>query len=138
MYITGPNPCDDIVCGEGSECQIFEPTGEAFCNPNCEDLNPCGPHQVCTLQPVICVRAPCPPVLLCEDCELINFIHNKYNTISKIDTSIYICHFYATSVVSIDVQLSESGVVVTVEAAGAESIRIILRDSSNGRHTHNG
>ena len=31
-------------CGEGSECQIFEPTGEAFCNPNCEELNPCGPH----------------------------------------------------------------------------------------------
>ena len=64
------NPCNGFECGEGSECQIFEPTGEAFCNPNCEELNPCGPQQVCTLQPVNCVRAPCPPVLLCEDSEL--------------------------------------------------------------------
>ena len=58
---SSPDPCDGIVCGEGSECQIFEPTGEAFCNPNCEELNPCGPQQVCTLQPVNCVRAPCMP-----------------------------------------------------------------------------
>jgi hypothetical protein len=98
------DPCDGLVCGEGSECQIFEPTGEAFCNPNCEDLNPCGPHQVCKLQLVNCVRAPCPPVLLCEDR------------------------------VSFDVQLSESGVVVRVEAVGAESLSIIVRDSSYGRH----
>ena len=78
MYITDPNPCDGLECGEGSECQIFEPTGEAFCNPNCEDLNPCGPHQVCTLQPVICKRAPCPPALLCVDRKLINFYTNYY------------------------------------------------------------
>ena len=36
------------------------------------------------------------------------------------------------------VQLSGSGVVVTVEATGAESIHIILRDSSSKRHTRNG
>ena len=48
------------------------------------------------------------------------------------------CHFCAFSGVSVDVQLSESGVVVRVEAAGAESIGIIVRDSSNGRHMRKG
>ena len=65
--ILSSDPCDGFECGNGSECQIYEPTGEAFCNPNCEELNPCKPHQVCRLQPVHCVRAPCPPVLHCED-----------------------------------------------------------------------
>ena len=44
----------------------------------------------------------------------------------------------ATSGPSIDVQLSETGVVVTVVATGANAIRIILRDSSNRRHTQYG
>ena len=43
-----------------------------------------------------------------------------------------------TSGVSIDVQLSGSGVVVRVEATGAESIRIIVRDSLKKRYTHKG
>ena len=40
--------------------------------------------------------------------------------------------------VSFDVQLSESGVVVRVEAVGAESLSIIVRDSSYGRHIQKG
>ena len=45
---------------------------------------------------------------------------------------------HASSGVTIDVQLSGSGVVVTVKAAGAESIRIIVRDSFSRRYTQSG
>ena len=68
-----PDSCDGFECGNGSECQIFEPTGEAFCNPNCEELNPCEPHEVCRLQPVNCGKEPCPPLLHC-DSEWIRFL----------------------------------------------------------------
>ena len=60
------DPCDSITCNleEGYECQIYESTGELYCAPNC-DLDPCGPGEVCRIDPVQCIRAPCPGVLTC-------------------------------------------------------------------------
>ena len=59
-------PCNVIDCAGGYECLIYEPTGEGYCSPNCEELNPCAPNQQCVTTDVICIRSPCPPVLSCE------------------------------------------------------------------------
>ena len=40
--------------------------------------------------------------------------------------------------ITIELQLSGSGVIVMVEAVGAKSVRITLRDSSNRRHVQKG
>ena len=60
-----PDPCDELDCDAGYECLIHEPTNEAYCSPNCDDLNPCGATEECQIDPVQCVRAPCPGVLSC-------------------------------------------------------------------------
>ena len=57
--------CDELDCDAGYECLIYEPTNEAYCSPNCDDLNPCGATEECQIDPVRCVRAPCPGVLSC-------------------------------------------------------------------------
>ena len=70
MILFSPSDvCEDFECQRGHECQVFEPTGEAFCEPNCKELNPCEPNQECVITQVQCVRAPCPGVLSCEDSE---------------------------------------------------------------------
>lgn len=46
---------------------MYEETGEAFCSPNCEDLDPCGPEEICVINTVNCIRSPCPGVLSCEE-----------------------------------------------------------------------
>ena len=58
------DPCMG-TCDDGYECLFFE--GEPYCSPNCVELNPCGPHERCVLTNVTCIRAPCPPVLSCEE-----------------------------------------------------------------------
>ena len=80
--------CNTVRCREGYECLIYEDSRlrEAYCSPNCEDLNPCGPQEQCVITDVNCIRAPCPGVLSCEgtsvwlesssDCniDLLNFL----------------------------------------------------------------
>ena len=60
--------CEIKKCQPGSRCKVFEPTGEAFCEPSCDiDNGGCPAGQSCTLLDVQCVRAPCPPVVQCMD-----------------------------------------------------------------------
>ena len=66
IHVMHVDPCSTIDCYEGYECLIYEETGEGYCSPNCEELNPCGPDEQCITTTVYCVRAPCPPVLSCE------------------------------------------------------------------------
>ena len=65
--ITGArDPCSTIKCQCGHHCEVFKPTGEPFCAPNCSlDNGGCSKGELCTLQQVQCVRAPCPPVVQC-------------------------------------------------------------------------
>ena len=74
MWISIPSsppptdPCEIKKCPAGSRCKIFEPTGEAFCEPSCSiDNGGCSSCQSCSLREVQCVRAPCPPVVQCTD-----------------------------------------------------------------------
>ena len=60
------DPCAYTDCAPGYECLVYEATGEAYCSPNCEELNPCAPDELCVLTTVYCVRAPCPPILSCQ------------------------------------------------------------------------
>jgi hypothetical protein len=57
-------PCDTVRCGSAQECQVYAPTGEAYCADSCKD-RACPADQECKLVPVTCVRAPCPPVAEC-------------------------------------------------------------------------
>lgn len=55
-----------MKCRPGHRCEIFKPTGEAFCSPDCSlDNGGCSKGELCTLQDVVCVRAPCPPIVQC-------------------------------------------------------------------------
>ena len=64
MYLT--DPCSGFPCPNGSQCQIYEPTGEPFCEPSCDlDNGGCADDETCSLEEVTCVRAPCPPVVKC-------------------------------------------------------------------------
>ena len=64
------DPCEtkSEECPIGTRCKIYEPTGEAFCEPSCSIENGgCDSDEVCTLQDVVCVRSPCPPMVQCTD-----------------------------------------------------------------------
>jgi hypothetical protein len=55
-------------CANGFQCEVFKPTGEAYCQPNCSLNNGgCPADKECRLQPVICVRAPCPSLIECVE-----------------------------------------------------------------------
>ena len=64
------DPCKGYSCPTGSQCEVFEPSSEAYCEASC-DLNNggCASNQKCSLQNVQCVRAPCPPVVQCQTSE---------------------------------------------------------------------
>jgi len=58
--------CAAVTCPTGSQCEVYEPTGETFCNPSCDlDNGGCPAGHTCSLQDVQCVRPPCPPVVQC-------------------------------------------------------------------------
>ena len=66
MYTLIADPCKDFKCPSGSTCEVFQPTGEAFCQPSCDlDNGGCASNETCLLEEVQCVRAPCPPVVKC-------------------------------------------------------------------------
>ena len=70
-HITCIDPCASVTCPTGSQCEVFGPTGEAFCNPSCDlDNGGCPTGQTCSLQQVQCVRAQCPPVVQCSSSKL--------------------------------------------------------------------
>lgn len=58
------SPCSELDCNPGQTCEIFEPTGEAFCADTCDALE-CPDGQECRLVDVLCVREPCPPIAQC-------------------------------------------------------------------------
>jgi hypothetical protein len=60
----GTNACAAVRCSAFQECKIYEPTGEAYCADTCEGRT-CPKGQMCELQEVQCIRAPCPPVARC-------------------------------------------------------------------------
>ena len=60
------DPCESVTCLTGSQCEVYKPSGETFCNPSCDlDNGGCSSDQICSLQVVQCPRAPCPPVVQC-------------------------------------------------------------------------
>ena len=62
------DPCAAVKCPTGSQCEVYEPTGETFCNSSCDlDNGGCPAGQTCSLEEVVCVRAPCPPVVKCSE-----------------------------------------------------------------------
>ena len=68
VYVFLIDPCATVDCQPGSTCKVYQPTGEAFCDPSCDINNGgCAADQICQLNQVQCVRAPCPPVVECLD-----------------------------------------------------------------------
>ncbi|XP_064399010.1 mucin-2-like isoform X2 [Halichondria panicea] len=62
------DPCRNSECPSHAKCEVFDNifTREAFCAPSCEvDNGGCEEEEVCSLNQVQCVRAPCPPVVEC-------------------------------------------------------------------------
>ena len=65
MYIL-TDPCTGFECPTGSQCKVYEPTDEPFCEPSCDlDNGGCSDGEMCSLVNVTCVRAPCPPAVQC-------------------------------------------------------------------------
>ncbi len=58
-------PCSMVRCQDHQVCDVFEPTGEAFCKDTCEGFT-CPDEKTCALQEVQCIRAPCPPIAVCQ------------------------------------------------------------------------
>lgn len=62
------DPCTDVTCGPGQHCEA----GECILDDPCTKIvggciEPlCKPHEKCVVEPVVCVRAPCPPIARCE------------------------------------------------------------------------
>ena len=70
FVLTVIDPCALVDCLPGSTCKVYRPTGEAFCEPSCDINNGgCAKDQICQLNQVQCVRAPCPPVVECLDAD---------------------------------------------------------------------
>ena len=66
VVLVSADPCATVLCRIGHQCEVFKPTGEPFCVPNCSLNNGgCFKDQICELQTVQCKRAPCPPVVNC-------------------------------------------------------------------------
>ena len=56
-----------MSCPKGTSCRVYGPTGQAYCNPSCDIQNGgCNLTEVCSLEPVQCITAPCPPVIRCN------------------------------------------------------------------------
>ena len=70
LIFNSDNPCIGFECPQGSACKVFEEGAgdpEAYCEPSCElDNGGCQSNEICELQTVQCVRAPCPPVVNCR------------------------------------------------------------------------
>ena len=66
LVYTPIDSCYLIDCAPGYECLVYEETGEGYCSPSCEELNPCARNEQCVLTTVTCIRSPCPPQLSCE------------------------------------------------------------------------
>ena len=78
--ILATNPCAAVQCLKGSRCEVFEPTGEPFCTPSCDlDNGGCPDGQICTIQDVQCVRAPCPSAIKCCELTAVLADHNLYS-----------------------------------------------------------
>ncbi len=62
------DPCALIDCEVGFRCEVFN--GKGFCRADCSlDNGGCPRRQICELQNVVCVTAPCFPVRVCKpDC----------------------------------------------------------------------
>ena len=63
-YYTIPETCDP-ECSPGYECLLYKPTGTPYCSPNCTTLNPCKELELCVIEEVFCITAPCPGFLSC-------------------------------------------------------------------------
>ena len=68
---TYTDPCTTMECPRGSECKVFPPTGEAFCDPSCDiDNGGCDDDQECMLALPFCpppTVQPCTGVVTCVD-----------------------------------------------------------------------
>ena len=68
LSLVEKDPCATKECPNGHRCEVFEFTGETFCDPDCSLNNGgCRADQTCELETVYCIRAPCPPLVKCVD-----------------------------------------------------------------------
>lgn len=58
------DPCGG--CGDSQECTLYPPTGEYYCSGVCTPSS-CGDEETCSLEDLVCVRAPCPRMVTCTD-----------------------------------------------------------------------
>ena len=78
LYAVLPNPCETRECPRGHRCLVYQPGNEAYCQPDCVNLNPCQPDELCVVEEVLCVRAPCPGLLVCKGIYMnISLNHNS-------------------------------------------------------------
>ena len=55
-----------LTCWPSQECIFYASEDEYYCPDVCTPST-CGDEEVCSLEHVDCVRAPCPPVAVCTD-----------------------------------------------------------------------
>ncbi|KAF4319823.1 hypothetical protein BBO99_00005822 [Phytophthora kernoviae] len=63
---SGNSTVCSMECGEFQECQIYAPDGSEYCADVCIEGR-CPKGVTCELQEVQCIRAPCPPVAVCNN-----------------------------------------------------------------------
>ena len=67
LLLTDEDPCDNHTCPTGSQCEVFKPTGKAYCMPSCDlDNGGCPDDEVCSLQYLRCLNPPCLPQVKCS------------------------------------------------------------------------
>lgn len=57
------DPCD-VDCSEFHECLLYG-ADQYYCAAVCEP-SPCAEDEVCSLQDIVCIRDPCPPIATCS------------------------------------------------------------------------
>ena len=63
-----PDPCATVRCEPGYRCEVYQASSgpTAYCQPDCEELNPCRSGEVCEVEDVFCIAQPCPGRLFCR------------------------------------------------------------------------
>ena len=83
------DPCTYKECPKGSVCKVFEPTGEAFCDPSCNiDNGGCDDDQDCVLALPVCANPPVQPCVGFVTCVDKGMVHvcKLYDYIQDLNT----------------------------------------------------
>ena len=128
----GPAPCDGIRCMNGYRCEVYQPTNEGYCEPDCETLNPCLPGELCEVEQVLCKRAPCPGKLRCRGMSTPTTYMYIIHVVSKsISPAGYTFNFaFLFLLLLVDCNLVDCRVITAADCSGGA---ILLADPTIGR-----